>query len=147
MVRPELVRRKLQLIAEDLGRLVEFRGDTLESLGEDFIRMAALERIIERIVSRAIDVNMHLISELAVGDEEKITRITYRESFMRLTDLQVCPSEVAERVSRSAGLRNILVHDYNDVDRSILHCSIEDCLRDFTAYVECVDGFIAGFDG
>jgi uncharacterized protein YutE (UPF0331/DUF86 family) len=146
MVRPELVRRKLQLIAEDLAHLVKFRGDTLESLGEDFIRMAALERIIERIVSRAIDVNMHLISELAVGDEEKITRITYRESFLRLADLQVCPREVAGRVSRSAGLRNILVHDYNDVDRSILHGSIEDCLRDITAYVECVDGFIAGLD-
>ncbi len=50
MIRPELIRRKLQLIADDLGRLVRFKDATLESLTQDDIKLAAVERIIERLV-------------------------------------------------------------------------------------------------
>ena len=75
-LRPEFVERKLQLIAEDLGRLVGFRDVTLEELVADDIRLAAVERILERMVQRAIDVNEHLIGSLATGSEARTTRIS-----------------------------------------------------------------------
>lgn len=56
MLRLEFVRRKLQLIAEDLGRLVAYKDETWEAITADAIKLAALERLIERIVMRAIDV-------------------------------------------------------------------------------------------
>jgi len=65
MLRPELVQRKLHLIADDLGHLTGFGGITREELVADPIRLAAVERILERIVLRAIDVNEHLIAALA----------------------------------------------------------------------------------
>ena len=127
MIRPEFVRRKLQLIADDLGRLLLFKDETLASLIADDIKLAAVERMIERIVMRAIDVNEHLISELATG-ERASTRLTFRDTFLMLADLGVYPNDFAERIARSAGLRNILVHDYNDVDHEIVHQSINICL-------------------
>lgn len=144
MVRREFVRRKLHLIAEDLGRLLEFRDDSLEALTADFVRMAAVERLLERIVMRAIDVNEHLIGELASGREDRTTRLTYRETFVRLADLGIYPREFADRIARSAGLRNILVHDYNDVDRTIVHSAIGSCLEEYRRYVEAVDAFLQG---
>ncbi|QBQ55974.1 HepT-like ribonuclease domain-containing protein [Nitrosococcus wardiae] len=63
MIRPEFVLRKLQLIADDLERLMRFRDETLESLTADDLKLAAVERILERIVMRAIDVNEHLIRD------------------------------------------------------------------------------------
>ncbi|MCG6867600.1 MAG: hypothetical protein LJE91_02390 [Gammaproteobacteria bacterium] len=39
-----------------------------------------MERILERIVMRAIDVNEHIISELSTG-EGRSTRLTYRDTF------------------------------------------------------------------
>jgi uncharacterized protein YutE (UPF0331/DUF86 family) len=50
----------------------------------------------------------------------------------------------AERIAASAGLRNILVHDYNDLDRRIVHASIRSCLEDYREYVEKVDRFLDG---
>jgi hypothetical protein len=79
VVRPEFIRRKLQLITDDLGQLALFRNISHADLVGDPIRLAALERIIERIVLRAIDVNEHVISALATGAEERTTRLTYRE--------------------------------------------------------------------
>lgn len=146
MVRPELVRRKLQLIAEDLGRLLRFKDIALEELIADDVLLAAVERLLERIVMRAIDVNEHLITELATGQEEQITRLTYRDTFLRLSDLSAYPAAFAASICQSAGLRNILVHDYNDVDHRILHASIRTCLQDYHRYVEHVSAFVARFD-
>ena len=141
MIRRELVLRKLQLIADDLERLMQFRDETLESLTADEIKLAAVERILERIVMRAIDVNEHLISELATG-EGRSTRLTYRDTFLMLADLNIYSKEFAEQIARSAGLRNILIHDYNDVDRKIVHGSIRACLSDYHQYLEHLSHFI-----
>jgi uncharacterized protein YutE (UPF0331/DUF86 family) len=143
MLRPEFVQRKLQLIAEDLGRLLEYKDESRESITADFLKLAALERLIERIVMRAIDINEHLIAELGSGAESRTARLTYRETFDRLAGLGVYPKEFAENIARSAALRNILVHDYNDADRRIVCGSVRPCLEDYRQYVERVAGFIA----
>lgn len=142
MLRPELVQRKLHLIADDLGHLGTFREVTREELVEDPIRLAAVERILERIVLRAIDVNEHLIASLATGEEKRTTRLTYRETFERLADYGVYSREFAAKITPSAGLRNILVHEYNDLDHAILHASISRSLEDYGEYVRAVQGFL-----
>jgi uncharacterized protein YutE (UPF0331/DUF86 family) len=142
VIRAEFVRRKLHLIAEDLGRLLHFRDRTLDELAGDFVVMAAVERLLERVVMRAIDVNQHILSELATGREERITRLTYRDTFLRLAEIGVYPVEFAEQIARSAGLRNILVHDYNDLDRSLVHNSINSCLRDYQRYVDYITNLL-----
>lgn len=142
MLRPEFVRRKLQLIAEDLGRLLQYKDESWESITADFLKLAALERLIERIVMRAIDINEHLIAELGSGAESRTARLTYRETFLRLADLGVYPKDFSEGIARSASLRNILAHDYNDADRRIVCGSVRPCLDDYREYVERLAGFI-----
>ena len=146
MVRREFVLRKLQLIAEDLERLVKFKDETLTSLTGDAIKLAAVERLLERIIMRAIDINEHLISELGTG-EGRSTRLTYRDTFLLLAGLDVYPQEFADRIARSAGLRNILVHDYNDAYRKIVHASIKSCLQDYHRYAEYVRSFLDRLPG
>jgi uncharacterized protein YutE (UPF0331/DUF86 family) len=142
MLRPEFVERKLQLIAEELGLLTGFRDTTYDQLVNDAIRLAAVERMLERIVIRAIDVNEHLIAALATGEEARSTRLTYRHTFLALADLGVYSRAFAQRIAASAALRNIMVHEYNDVDHRIVHGSIRAALEDYTAYVDAVHGFL-----
>jgi uncharacterized protein YutE (UPF0331/DUF86 family) len=108
----------------------------------DPVRLAAVERMLERIVLRAIDTNEHLISALATGAEQKTTRLTYRESFLRLADLGVYPADFAERIAATAALRNIIVHEYNDIDHRIVHGAIRTTLEDYATYVESVYRFV-----
>ncbi|MGN2393449.1 DUF86 domain-containing protein, partial [Pelomicrobium sp. G1] len=88
----------------------------------------------------------HLISELGTG-EGRSTRLTYRDTFLLLAGLDVYPQEFADWIARSAGLRNILVHDYNDADRKIVHASIKSCLQDYHRYAEYVRGFLDRLQG
>jgi uncharacterized protein YutE (UPF0331/DUF86 family) len=142
VLRPEFVERKLQLIVDDLAQLLAFRDTPYEDLVADPIRLAAVERIVERMVQRAIDVNEHLISTLSTGEEARTTRVTYRETFLRLADLGVYDGDFAQSIARSAGLRNILVYEYNDIDHRILHSSIPNALEQYHAYVNAVRAFL-----
>ncbi len=142
VLRPEFVERKLQLITEDLSRLSEFRTDSYESFIENPLRLAAVERLLERIVLRAIDINEHVISALATGDEQKTTRLSYRDTFLKLADYGVYSPEFAQQIAPSAGLRNILVHEYNDIDHRIVYGSIRSALEQYTTYVEHVRRFV-----
>jgi uncharacterized protein YutE (UPF0331/DUF86 family) len=142
VLRPEFVERKLQLIVDDLAQLLAFRDTPYEDLVADPIRLAAVERIVERMVQRAIDVNEHLISTLSTGEEARTTRVTYRETFLRLADLGVYDVVFAQGIARSAGLRNIVVHEYNDIDHRILHQAIPNALEEYHAYVNAVRAFL-----
>jgi uncharacterized protein YutE (UPF0331/DUF86 family) len=141
VLRPEFVERKLQLIVDDLGQLVAFRDTPYGDLVADPVRLAAVERIVERMVQRAIDVNEHLISTLSTGEEARTTRLTYRDTFLRLADLGVYTADFAQDIARSAGLRN-LVHESNDIDHGILHQAIPSALEQYHAYVNAVRAFL-----
>jgi uncharacterized protein YutE (UPF0331/DUF86 family) len=141
VLRPEFVERKLQLIVDDLGQLLAFRGTPYGDLVADPVRLAAVERIVERMVQRAIDVNEHLISTLSTGEEARTTRLTYRDTFLRLADLGVYTADFAQDIARSAGLRN-LVHESNDIDHGILHQAIPSALEQYHAYVNAVRAFL-----
>ncbi len=146
MLRPEFVRRKLQLVTDDLGHLASFRQISHEALVADPLALATVERLIERIVMRAVDVNQHLVVALATGLEPQTTRLTYRDSFVRLSGLGVLDGEFAMDIARSAGLRNVLVHDYNDADRALVHAAIELCLAQYPRYVHDVTAFVDRLD-
>lgn len=80
--------------------MLRFRDETLESLKQDDIKLAAVERLLERIVMRAIDVNEHLLSELGTG-EGRSTRLTDRDTFPLHAPLGVYPRAFAAEIARS----------------------------------------------
>ncbi|MFC1522698.1 DUF86 domain-containing protein [Elusimicrobiota bacterium] len=142
MVRRDFVKRKIHLISEDLGKLLPFKDSTFDEIIGDVVKIAAVERFLERIVMRAIDINEHLISELSTGKEERSTRLAYRDTFLKLVEFKILPKDFAEKIALSTGLRNILVHDYNDTDHRIVYSSIKQCLQDYQIYIDHVLRFL-----
>jgi uncharacterized protein YutE (UPF0331/DUF86 family) len=43
---------------------------------------------------------------------------------------------LSKRLALSAGLRNILVHEYEEIDYSILHDSIPAAIADFSKFLD-----------
>lgn len=132
MIRNEFVLRKITLIQNELVNLTEIAGFSFQEITSDFIKQAALERCLERIINRAIDINQHLIAELASKDTNP--PLDYTDTFLRLADLGICPQDFCQRISRSVGTRNILVHEYDVVDYGSIYSSVSDCLKDYHDY-------------
>lgn len=140
MIREDFVRRKISLIQDELAHLVELSRFSFNEIVSDFVKMSALERILERIISRAIDINNHLIAELATKDTSPPK--DFKETFMRLAELGLYSQDFAEQISKSIGTRNVLVHEYDKVDYQKIYNSVSDCLRDYQKYCDYVLGFV-----
>lgn len=133
------IRRKLKMIAEDLDYLEEFNDYSLDELAKDFIKLAAVERLLERIVIRATDINNHIITELGKGIE-KIR--SYADSFKELTNFNIYSQDTAEKLAEDARFRNILVHEYNNVDKKLIHKKIKEVIDDFNKYSNSILEFL-----
>lgn len=135
----ELIKRKVSLIQDELKQLTEFEDLTFEKMTHDYRTQAMIERFLERTITRAIDINQHIIAE--VGKHLQAVR-TYRNTFIRLSDLDVYSGEFAQRIAPSAGLRNALVHDYNNLDTEILQKSIGQTIKEFNEYTKYIIAFV-----
>ena len=60
----ESLAEAIKLILEDLDRLRAYKDYSFEQIAGDFIKEAVIERLLEKMITRAIDVNRHIISEL-----------------------------------------------------------------------------------
>lgn len=139
MLDENFIKRKLKLMAEDMKNLEELRNYSLDDLAKDFYKLNAAERLLEKIVIRASDINSHLISELGKGIE-KVRG--YYDSFIVLAELRVYPAEFSKRVADDVKFRNILIHEYNNIDKNLIHKKIKEVLDDFNQYSNYILEFI-----
>lgn len=140
MIDQTLVVRKVNLIQSELEHLTAYAEFSFDEIAQDYTRQAVTERILERIINRAIDVNQHIIAET---DSPAITVPRgYRDTFTTLGILKIFPQDFAESIAKSIGTRNKLVHEYDTIDERQIYDSIKDCLTDYTKYCEYILEFL-----
>lgn len=98
-----------------------------------------VERLLERIVTRMIDVNYHLITSTGQPPPSD-----YHASFQQLGGLGTLEAGFAYRIARAAGLRNRLVHDYDDLDQRLLFGALREALDDVPVYAAAVHAWVKG---
>ncbi|QQG40755.1 MAG: DUF86 domain-containing protein [Candidatus Levyibacteriota bacterium] len=138
MIDEKMVVEKIRRIQIELLNLERFEVFTFDEVAKNYDTHTIVERIIERIVGFAIDINQHILVEGGKGD----LPFDFKKSFLFLVDLDVYPKEFAEQICESAGLRNILVHDYVKLDENKFYNSIRDCNHDYTKYCRYILDFL-----
>lgn len=137
MIDPELVTRKLVLIAEDLRRLEALARKSRQEYLASEIDEDLAERYLERMIGRMIDVNYHLLTESGEAPPRD-----YHESFVALSRVGALPADFARRLAPCAGLRNRIVHAYDDLDAGRVYDSLRDALVDVPAYLTGIRDFL-----
>ena len=92
------------------------------------------ERYLERIIGRMIDINFHLIIESGYPPPED-----YFSSFRILGELKIIPSDLAAKLSRLAGLRNRLAHEYDAIDERKIYNELRSILKELPIYLRGVE--------
>jgi uncharacterized protein YutE (UPF0331/DUF86 family) len=138
----ELVTRKMMLIARDLDTLVVIRGRGPESYRANTADQAVAERHLERMIGRMIDINYHLLTESG-----RPPPTDYYASFVELGTAGILDTAFARRIAASAGLRNRIVHDYDELDADRMFEAIGTALADIPAYLAAIDRHVPPGDG
>ena len=133
------IRRKIKLIQEGLSELDHLAHYSFDEISKDHIKLLAVERLLEKIIMRAIDINQHMIAELGRGDE----RVRgYEDTFFILSELGIYGEEFAKQIAPSAGLRNRLVHEYNNTRQDIIYKSVSEAVAQYVKYCDSILKFI-----
>jgi uncharacterized protein YutE (UPF0331/DUF86 family) len=130
VVNPDVIARRLLVLSETLRQLEErLPAITAQQLATDALLQAAVERWLHVAIESCIDIAYHLIAEQAWTPPD-----TARGAFESLAAHGYLTPELAQRLGRAAGMRNILVHEYVLVDRQILAASVRSALVDLRAF-------------
>ncbi len=126
--------KKIEEIEKDLTFLKELTEKiTLEEYKKSEEVQLQAERLLERIIGRAIDINFHILQE-----EFKTLPKTYRESFLLLEKVGLLSGDIAPKIAPLSGLRNILAHEYDSIDVSKVYQGIQAVLEYIPLYLEAI---------
>lgn len=131
---PAVTKRKLVYLTEYLNDLKKFRNISDEQYQEHHYE---IERLLQLIVEVACDINAHIITE---HHEKPPT--SYYQSFIELGKLGILSTELSEKLAPSTGLRNALVHLYEDIDDKQVKESISATLKYFPRYVAAIQKYL-----
>lgn len=92
---------------------------------------ALAERYLERVIGRMIDINYHVLSE-----KENEIPTDFYNSFIALGKKKYLPVKLADTMANSAGLRNRLAHEYDEIDAKKVYEAMESCIRDVPKYLK-----------
>lgn len=126
--------RQLRRMLDDLQSYGRIDVETLEA---DSRTRYAVERILTQVAETAVAVNAHLGASL-LGR----VRTGYATSFDLAVDVGALSKETAERIKPSAGTRNVLVHQYFDVDYHKVAEAARRAPQDYGSYVNEVSAFL-----
>lgn len=131
---PDIINRKLESLRRCIARIHSKMPLTQDDLQTDYDLQDIVSVNLERAVQMCVDIAAHVISETEASPPS-----TMAESFSRLADLELLTPQLAERMRKAVGLRNILVHHYTDIDWAIIYEVVTHHLRDFVLFAQVID--------
>jgi uncharacterized protein YutE (UPF0331/DUF86 family) len=137
MIDPTLVVRKINLISQDLDELLPIsRKDLSDYLSSRMDEILA-ERYLERMISRMIDINYHLITETGHPPPAD-----YYQSFTQLGTLGILPPAFTQQIAACAGLRNRIVHEYDEIEPRKVYEGLQAAVRDIPQYLAHIHQYL-----
>jgi len=130
----EIILKKLEQITELLNELERLLSHPLDTFLKDIVIIRASERNFQLIVDLASDINTQILLEKG----EK-TPDTYRQSFSNLEKAGVLEGGLSRKLVISAGLRNILVHEYDfEEDYEKFYVSAKGFIPAYREYIKII---------
>ncbi len=127
---PDVVQAKLALMRDLLDDLAEIGPSDADALRNNHLIKHATERILSLLVQLSTEINVHASSTI-LGEAPA----DYRSSFDCAARAGLIDATLADALAPSAGLRNILIHQYTDIDLEIVAASAKTAQTQYAEYV------------
>ncbi len=131
MVDQEIFSRRLEALHGYLRRLKAFR----EADEPEFVREPALHDLAERYLHLAVEACLDLANHW-IADRALPTPDANRDTFTVLEKAGELNPGLADRLRGWAGFRNILVHEYVEIDHAIAYRAIREELSDLESFAD-----------
>ena len=130
----DIVLGKKERIDECVRRIRTYMADSSDrDFFDDSLRLDAVEFNILRIIELCIDLANHVVRVRKLGIPKES-----RASFTMLAREGLIPKELSKLLEGMVGFRNVLIHDYRELDIEVMKDVIEHRLDDLVVFTVCV---------
>ena len=129
----EVIEQKLEALRRCLRRVADKCPPDPELLGRDSDLQDIIALNLTRAVQLCVDIGAHLIAGMEVPPPD-----TMGQTFDALAKAGVIHESLAIQLKKAVGFRNIAVHNYEEIDWTIVHTIARHHLGDFTEYAKVI---------
>ena len=137
MVDRALILRKLSNLEAYLVQIKEYSGLSLDSYVNDWKTQRIIERTLQMMIETCSDIAGHIIA-----DQKHRVPTGYADTFKVLEENQIIDKPLAVSLAQMAKFRNVVVHDYDQVDGEIVIGILRKRLQDFELFRNAVVAFL-----
>ena len=127
----DLIETKLESLRRCVERVAAKTPSTAEELALDADVQDVIALNLQRAVLLCVDIASHIIAETEAHPPD-----TMAPHFEVLAQLKIINSELAERLIKAVGFRNIVVHSYQNIDWRIVFQICTRHLADFKQFAQ-----------
>lgn len=126
-----ILSKKIDSILRCLNRIQQ----RLPKTESDFIKDYDAQDVVVLNLTRAIQMNVDIATHILANTDQAVPT-TMAEAFTSLERLKIITPDIADKMRRSIGYRNIAVHSYDDIDLTITYEIARNHLGDFKDYIK-----------
>jgi len=129
----DLIIAKAGTVKAHLDRIADKAGTNLQLFISDADRQDIVAFNLHLAVENCIDIAAHIISENGWGVPGSAS-----EMFYLLEEKGIVDSALTERMIKAVGLRNLIVHEYVNIDLKRLFTTVREDLNDLTVFLSTI---------
>jgi len=129
----EMILVKLESLRRCIQRVSDKCPVNAETLVNDFDLQDILALNLSRAVQLSVDIGTHFVAELGVPPPD-----TMGQTFDVLSQAGLIEAELASRLKKAVGFRNIAVHNYEAINWTIVHSIARNHLEDFIDFAKVI---------
>ena len=134
MVDRYVVQARIAKIREYVALLRQIRSMTDERrFASDPLTYGNGERYLQLAIQSVLDISNHVVADLGLG-----LPADSKELFVLLAKRKIVYTRLAKKLTSVAGFRNLLVHEYLEIDRHRVYQVLRDDLGDFEKFIKAV---------
>lgn len=137
MTDADLVAKKLAFVETCVRQLRELARP--EMIDSDVREERFVVHTLQLAIQAALDVASHIVSDERLGEPEN-----NRQLFALLVSNGWVPQTLAGPLRAMVGLRNVLVHGYQSVDKDLVRDVVDNRLGDLTAFTAAIRARMTG---
>jgi len=128
-----LIGRKIAELERYLEQISEYKDISVKKYRKDWKIQRIIERTLHLMIELCIDIANHIIS-----DRNLRMPTSYADTFRVLVEEGIIRTSLFKRLEKMAKFRNIIVHQYEQVEPEIVVSILKKNLKDFEEYKKAV---------
>lgn len=134
MTNINVLENKISAAKKYLKILERYQKYSASQIAKSVDLKGAVERYLYLAVQAAID-----LADITVSLKKLRKPSTLSESFDILGEENIISAELREKLVKMVGFRNVIAHDYEDVDENIVYDVLQNRLQDIKEFIKILE--------